>query len=337
MDFRSDLVAPAHPAILDAVVAANRGMFAPYGADPFTRDMQDRFDALFERPVALFPVLTGTAGNALSLAALVPPYGAVYCHEQAHIFTSECGAIEFATAGARLVPLAGPDGKLDAATLDEALARAGKGNPMRVQPAALSLTQATELGTVYTPEETAALSAVARRHGLRIQMDGARFANAAAALARSPADLTWRVGVDLLVFGSTKNGTLGAELVVAFDPVLAEDLRFRWKRAGHLPSKARYLSAQLAAYVSDGLWLELAGRSNRGARRIADALRARDVAPACPVEVNEVFVRLAEPVLQRLTDAGVGFHRWDGTLIRLVTNWCTTDEECDRLVELATG
>lgn len=336
MNFMSDNVTGAAPEILDALVAANKGTAPSYGADEWTHRLTTRLSTLFERDVAVFPVATGTAANALSLAALTPPWGSIYCHAEAHIQADECGAPEMFTGGAKLVPLPGDHGKITPDTLSDALARVHKGFVHSVQPAALSLTQATECGTVYTPDELAALTAIARRHGLYVHMDGARFANAMATLGCSPADATWRVGVDVLSFGATKNGALGAEAVVFFDRSLTENFGYRRKRAAHLFSKMRFLSAQLEAYLHDGLWLRLAGHANRMAQRLADGLSALPgAALAHPVDANEVFVSLPEPVIAGLEAAGFGFYRWDGSVVRLVTAWSTQEADVDALVEAA--
>ena len=217
-DFRSDNVAGAAPEVVNALAAAAIGSADPYGQDPLTTSVTRRLSALFEAEVTVFPVATGTAANALALSALVPPYGAVYCHQESHIHVDECGAPEMATGGAKLVPLAGEGGKLTPATLTAALAGAGIGVVHRVQPAALSLTQATEAGTVYRPQEVAALSDVAHAHGMAVHMDGARFANAVARLGCAPAEVTWKAGVDVLSLGGTKGGCLAAEVVVFFNP-----------------------------------------------------------------------------------------------------------------------
>src|SRR6185312_1799022 len=248
---------------------------------------------------AVFPVATGTAANALALAALTPPWGAIYCHEAAHIQSDECGAPEFFAAGAKLLPLAGEDAKLMPATVEAALLE--RGVVHHVQPSALSISQATEAGTLYRPAEIAALGALARRHGLALHMDGARFANAVAALGCAPADLTWRAGVDALSFGATKNGALAAEAVIFFDPAKAADLAYRRKRAGHLFSKMRFLSAQLDAYLADGLWLRNARHANAMAARLGQGLaRLPGARLVHPVEANEVFVELAEASIAAL-------------------------------------
>ncbi len=340
MNFMSDNVAGASPEILAALRDANRGAALPYGNDAITARLRDRLSDVFERAVAVFPVATGTAANALALAAMAPPWGAIYCHAAAHVATDECGAPELYTGGAKLVPLDGPDGKLTPAALDAALAASGAGEVHHVQPAALSLTQATEAGTVYRPAEIAALAEVARGHGLRVHMDGARFANALASLGRTPAEITWRAGVDALSLGATKNGALAAEAVVLFDPALAETMGFRRKRGGHLFSKMRFLSAQLDAYLRDDLWLRNARHANAMAARLAAGLGALDgVSLLHPVEANEIFARLPLAMADGIEAAGFGFYRWGadaaGTTVRLVTAFDTREADVDAMVAAA--
>ena len=342
MNFNSDNVTGASPEIIAALAAANGGAVGSYGDDPFTQRVEARFRALFEREVAVFPVATGTAANALCLAACTPPWGVVYCHRAAHIAVDECGAPEFYAGGAKLALLDGADAKLALATLADALAAGGAGIVHHAQPAAVSLSQATECGTAYRPAELAALAEIAHRHGCKLHVDGARFANALVTLGCRAADATWRAGVDLLSFGATKNGALAAEAIVVFDPDLAATIGYRRKRAGHLFSKLRFLSAQLDAYLADDLWLRNARHANAMARRMADGLARlanRGVALVHPVEANELFVRLPAPVRAGLTQDGFLFHGWgappagpDGGVVRLVTAWCTDPADVDQLV-----
>ncbi len=335
-DFRSDNVAGAAPEIVNALAAAAVGSATPYGEDPLTASVTRRLSAIFETEVTVFPVATGTAANALALAALVPPYGSVYCHEESHINVDECGAPENFTGGAKLVPLAGEGGKLTPEPLTAALGKAGIGVVHRVQPSALSLTQATEAGTVYRPDEVAALVEVAHAHGMAVHMDGARFANAIAHLGCTPAEVTWKAGVDVLALGGTKGGCLAAEAVVFFNPALAEDFEFRRKRAAHLFSKMRFLSAQLDAWLADDLWLRLARHANAMAARLSQGLAALPGAElAHPVEANEIFVRLPAPVADGLEAAGFRFYRWDGTLLRLVTAFDTPQATVDAFLKIA--
>ncbi len=337
MNFRSDNVVGVAPEILAAIAAANEGTAPSYGDDAVTRRLERRVAELFEHEVAVFPVATGTAANALALASLTPAWGAIYCHEASHVQTDECGAPEFFAGGAKLLALAGADAKLAPATVAAAMIE--RGIVHHVQPAALSISQATEAGTLYRPAEIAALGAMARRHGLAFHMDGARFANAVAALGCSPAELTWRAGVDVLSLGATKNGALAAEAVVFFTPAKAADFAFRRKRGGHLFSKMRFLSAQLEAYLADGLWLRLAAHANRLAARLSVGLAALPGARLRhPTEANEVFVELPEAAITALAAAGVGFYRWGGaasTCLRLVTAFDTREADVDAAIAAA--
>ena len=338
VDLRSDNVAPVAPEILAAIEAANRGPAASYGADAYSERLQQTFRALFETDLLVFPVLTGTAANALGIAQLAPPYGAVFCHEHAHLNIDECGAPEFFSGGAKLVLVGGAHGRIDSGALVRALEALDAHDDHQVKPSALSLSQATECGTVYGLDEIRRLTAVAREANLRVHMDGARIANAVQRLGCSPAEATWRAGIDVLSFGATKNGALAAEAVVVFDRALADELGRRRKRAGHLLSKMRYVSAQLEAYVADGLWLRLAERANRAAAKLAEGLRGIDgVTLAHPVEANEIFVHLPPALAAGLEKAGIAFHPWPGArdLYRLVASYCTGDAAVERVLECA--
>ncbi|MBK7902361.1 MAG: low specificity L-threonine aldolase [Proteobacteria bacterium] len=292
-DFRSDNVGGVAPELLEALLAANRGTAAPYGDDDCTHAMTARFRHAFEHDgLAAFPLATGTGANAVALAGLANPYGAIYCHETAHINVYECGAPELFT-GAKLVGLTGDGYKLQAAVLDAALALAGRGNATRVQPFALNLTQPTDFGTLYSIDELRHLSEVAHRHGLLVHLDGARFANAIAALGCSPAEMTWRAGIDVVSFGATKNGAMNAEAVLVFDPAVAARIPYLMKRGGQVVSKARFLSAQLERYLADDCWLDRARRSNANAARLAQRLQAiPGVELSGKVEINMLFARL---------------------------------------------
>jgi threonine aldolase len=328
--------------VIDAIVAANAGALHAYGDDPYTERLTALACDLFETDVAIYPVTTGTAANALALATLTPPYGAVYCHETAHIATDECGAPEFYTAGAKIVGLPSADGKIVPAQLDAPLRYAAELGVHHVRPAALSLTQATEWGTVYTPAEVQALSAAARAYRLGVHMDGARIANAIAQLGCSPADLTWKCGVDVLSLGATKNGAMAAEAVVFFDRARADSFAARRKRAGHLWSKMRFLSVQLIAYLHDGLWLRNARHANAMTARLAAGL---GVLPGLrlvqPVQANELFVAMPDRVIDALLAEGFEFYRWPvpagafAPVIRLVTSFCTTSADVDAFVAAA--
>ncbi|MBM3568151.1 MAG: low specificity L-threonine aldolase [Alphaproteobacteria bacterium] len=341
MRFVSDNTAAVHPKIMAAIAAANRDPAPAYGGDDLTKRLTRRFSELFEKDVTVLPVATGTAANSISLAALCPSYGAVFCHREAHVEVDECGAPEFYTGGAKLVALDGAAGKLDAKTLDAAISNAGIGVQHHVQPAAISLTNATEAGTLYRPDETAAIGAVAKKYRLGLHVDGARFANAVAALNCRPADLTWKAGVDLLSFGATKGGAMAAEAAIAFTPEAAQSLIYRRKRGGHLFSKMRFLSAQLEAYLTDGLWLEAARHANRLAQRLKTGLeRLPGVKLMFPVEANEVFVDLPAPMLDRLYAAGWPKRPWPGypaSMIRLVASGVDSEADVDAFLARLTG
>ncbi|MBV8973041.1 MAG: low specificity L-threonine aldolase [Sphingomonadaceae bacterium] len=330
MNFQSDNAAGVRLDILAAVTAAVGPSAHAYDGDAWTARLDDAYSDLFGYRCTVLPVSTGTAANALALAAMVPPYGAVVCHAEAHINVDECGAPEFFSGGAKLVLCAGEAGKLTPATV--AAATAGfRGDIHQVQPRALSLTQATECGTVYAPAEVAALAGLARDRGWRVHMDGARFANAVAALGCHPGDVTWRAGVDVLSLGVIKNGGMSAEAMVIFAPDLVEQVRFRRKRAGQLPSKGRFAAAQLLAYIDGGRWLATAAVANAGAQRLAKAAGSRVV---WPVEANEVFVRLDAAEAARLRGAGFLFYDWglpaEG-IVRLVVAWDTPPGDIDAL------
>ena len=332
IDFRSDNCGRAAPELIAALTAANDGSVLGYGGDPYTAALQERYTALFEAPVRVYPVATGTAANALALAAASTPFGAIYCSAEAHVNTSECNATAFFGGGTKLVPVDGPHGKVDAQALAEAIAASGKGLAHKSQPAAVNLVQASDLGAVYTREEIEAVCRVAHEHGLKVHLDGARFANALATLGCTPAQATWRAGVDLMSFGATKNGGLLTDAIVVFNPDAAPDLGFHLRRAGLVWSKMRFASAQLMAYVEDDLWLRLAARANAAAARLAAEVRAVGQAKLlAPVEANELFVELAPAALDALAEDGFLFYRRGSRLGRFVCRWDTTEEETHAL------
>ena len=332
-DFRSDNTGAAAPQLIEAIAAANTGTAAGYGGDEWTAAVQARFSELFETKVRVFPVATGTAANALALASICPPFGAVYCSPNAHIDTSECNATSFFGGGIKLVPVAGPHGKMDPAVLSEALAGAGVGLSHKSQPTAVNLTQATDLGAVYRLDEIGALTAIARAHGLKVHMDGARFANAMARLGCTPAEATWKQGVDILSFGVTKNGGVMADAIVVFSPDVATHLAFHLRRAGQVWSKMRFASAQLIRYVEGGLWLDLARRANAAAARIAEELSGTPgIRLLAPVEANEIFADMTPAAMDVLEKEGIRFFRRGQRLARFVCRWDTTDAEIRALL-----
>lgn len=324
--FLSDNTSPAAPEIMAAIAAANHGYAKAYGEDPWSERLDEVLGRFFGARVRAFAVATGTAANSLALATLAPPYGALFAHEEAHIAVDECGAPGFFCGGAQLALLPGEHGRLAAGTLRRAL-EAHPVSVHSVQPAAVSITQATECGTTYAPGQIAELAGIAHAHGLKLHMDGARFANALVHLGCEPGQVTWRAGVDVLSFGATKNGALGAEAVVFFDTDLVRDFELRRKRAGHLLSKSRYVTAQLCAYVESGLWERNARHANRLARRIAIAA---DTLLLHPVEANEVFLTLGEARKARLREQGFAFYDWGATdsgQARFVVSWDQAEDE----------
>jgi len=316
MLFFSDNTAPVHPAVLAAMQAAD-AVDAAYDGDALSRALDARFSALFEREVAVIWTSTGTSANGLALALLCPPYGGILTHEEAHIVADECGAVELQTGGARLMACAGAGGKLSAETLEARMAAMGQ-SVHQIAPHAVSITNVTEYGLVYRPEDVAEIGAFCRARGLRLHMDGARFANAVAMLGCAPADVTWRAGVDALSFGFTKNGAMNAEALVLFDPARADEARRRRKRAGHLLSKGRYVAAQLHAMLDDDLWLANARAANAAAHPLA-GLGADRLLHA--VEANEIFLRLTADEADRLRARGFGFHMMGAGTARFVTSW----------------
>jgi len=343
MNFRSDNEVGAHPAIIEAVSRAfSAGPVHSYGADEWTRRVEQRLRDLFEKPdLVAFPVATGTAANGLALACCTPPWGSIFCQPNAHIAAEETNAPEFFTSGARLFRIEGPAGKVDPRKLAEALAQPVYGVVHFPQPSAVSITQATECGTVYGPEEIAAIATSAHRHGLKLHMDGARFANALSFVGCTPAELSWKAGVDVLSFGATKNGAMAAEAVVFFNADLAREFEFRRKRGGHLLSKMRLLSAQLDAYLTDGLWLANARHANAMARHLVAGLTAlKGTQLLYPVDANEIFVVLPARMHDALEAAGAQYHPWPSDrpgerAFRLVTAFDTNPADVDRFLSIA--
>jgi threonine aldolase len=330
IELRSDNTAGVAPEILAAVQAANTGSALAYGGDDLTAHLHDVVRSVFEHPTArVFPVTSGTAANSLALSAATPPWGAVLCHPSAHIVTAEGGATSMYGGGAVMQGVGGAHGLIEPERLRSALDAVRWGDPHESQPSVLSLTVPSDHGTLYRPDEIAVLTGIARERGMRVHVDGARIANAVAALGCSPADVTWRVGVDALSLGATKNGALSAEAIVVFDDRIADELVYRTKRAGHVTSKMRFQSAQVTAYLTDGLWLRMAASSNqRMAELVAELepLASHGVRMQEPVDVNMAFVELPSSAIEALA-AHVLFYRMSDTSVRLVTSWQTTAED----------
>ena len=321
MRFFSDNAAPVAPQVLAALAQADQ-LDTAYDGDRWSRSLDARFSELFETEVKVLWVPTGTAANCLALAALCPPHGSILCHRDAHIQNDECGAPEFFTHGAKLMLAEGEGAKLTPAAIEAVLAGI-RDDVHQVQPHAISITNATEYGLVYSPEEVAASGALAKARGLGLHMDGARFANAVATLGCSVADLTWRAGVDALSFGFVKNGGMGAEALVFFRPELADATYYRRKRAGMLFSKGRYLAAQILAMLDDDLWLANGRAANAGAQLLAQAAGDRLVHP---VEANEVFLKATPEEAASLRALGFDFYDWAPGEVRLVTSWDQREE-----------
>ncbi len=341
MNFGSDNWAGAAPEIIDAIVRANKGLAPAYGGDDLTARVEAQFSDLFETDCAVYFVATGGAANGLALSVMTPPYGMVLCHEQSHVQMDECAGPEFFTGGAKLLPIAGNAGKLTPQSVAKALASFPHRPPHGAPEHVLSLTQATECGTIYSANELKALCDFAHAAGLKVHMDGARFANAVAALDVSPAALSWRAGVDVLCFGGTKNGALAAEAVIFFDKTMAKDFEFRRKRAGHLWSKMRFVAAQFDAYIADDLWLRLARHANAMAEELSNGLAVTGgVEISYPTEINQVFACFPDGVADNLKDQGAIFFPWvtpgdpaNGKMHRLVTSFNTTSQEVDAFLK----
>jgi len=334
MRFASDNTSGAAPEVIAALLRTNDGYDRSYGADAIMARVTALVREIFEAPEAVVHlVATGTAANALAIATHCPPWGAVFCHTHAHVAEDECNAPEF-YSGAKLVLVPGDHGKITPDTLGDALSRTGESGVHGVQRGMLTLTNVTEAGTVYKPAEISALTALAKAQALPCHLDGARFANALVATGASPAEMTWKAGIDVLSLGGTKNGCLGVEGVVLFDPAKAWELELRRKRGGHLFSKHRFLSAQMEAYLTDNLWLRLAAQANAVGQRLADGLAAKPaVTQAHPVQANMQFPDWPEGSHARLEAAGAAYYRFPAApgreAARLVTSWSTTDADVD--------
>ena len=326
MRFFSDNAAAAHPAVLDAIAASNR-VDTAYDGDEWSQRLDAAFSDLFETRVRALWVTTGTAANCLALAALCPPHGGIICHRDAHIEVDEAGAPGFYTHGAKLILVDGPGAKVTPEAATAAIGAVRK-DVHQVQPHALSITNATEYGLAFSAEEVAALGELARAHGLGFHMDGARFANAIASTGASPAEVTWRAGVDALSFGFVKNGGLNAEALILFKTELADEILVRRKRAGHLLSKGRMLAAQILALLENDLWLSNARASNAAAQALAAAAADRLI---YPVEANELFLRATAEEAAKLRSQGFDFYDWGTSEIRFVTSWDSTSEAVDKL------
>ncbi|MDC9823414.1 low specificity L-threonine aldolase [Devosia sp. ZB163] len=343
MNFASDNWAGATPEVMAALVKANDGAAPAYGSDALTRRVTGLFSEVFEKEVEVWFTATGTGSNSLGLAALSRPGGLVLCSSEAHIHSDEWGATEFQSGGMKLVTMPQVAGRVSAEALRQTLSRFPEGNRFGV-PVALSLTNATECGTVYAPAAVAELAGLARAQGLAVHMDGARFGNAVAATGAKPAELTWKSGVDFLSFGGTKNGCWAAEAIVVFSPDKLSDLAARRQRAGHTFSKSRFVAAQFEAYLTGGNWLRWAGQANARAEQLRVGLRASSQARlGWGSEANEVFAVLPRETIARIRLAGGTLYEWpaegmgltaDEDLVRLVTSWATSPDEVARFLAM---
>jgi threonine aldolase len=330
IELRSDNAAGVAPEIIAAISGANTGSALAYGDDDWTVQLRDKVREVFEHPHAeVFPVISGTAANSIGLAALCPPWGSVLCHQTAHVLQSECGATSMFGAGAIMRGVAGDGFRIGVDELRATFDATRWGDPHHSQPSVLSLTIPSDHGTLYTTQQVAELVAIARERGLRAHLDGARIANALAALGCSPADLTWRAGIDAFSLGATKNGVLSTDAIVCFDPDISAQLVYRVKRAGHVASKMRFQSVQLTRYLTDGLWLRLAAHSNAAMTRLADGLRGLGIELLNDPDVNMVFARVEPVVADRMAEEGLLFYRMTNDTIRLVTSFQTTDDQID--------
>lgn len=347
MQFASDNWAGAHPKIVQGLIELTEGFAPAYGGSSLDQAVVVRFNEIFEREVQVFFVGTGTCANALALAAVNRPGGVVFCHREAHLVEDECGATEYLTGGARLYQVAGRLGRIDLGNLARAVDRHAAAHIRHGQPMAVSLTQATEIGTVYRPEQIALLGAFCHEHALPLHMDGARFANALITLGLTPAQMTWKQGVDIVSFGATKNGCWCAEALIFMDPAMATQTAFLRKRAAQHFSKSRFISAQFMAYFENDLWLQLARHANATASRLAEAIRdSKSIRLAWQPEANEVFAVMRRSTAEWLKSRGADFYSWrlphlhtesigeDEDLFRFVTNFSTTNEEVERFCAL---
>ena len=323
--FASDNVAGACPEVLEAILKANEGDRAPYGDDEISKNLQDKFSEIFEKEVIVFPTSSGTAANALALSTMTPSFGNIYCHKLSHINVDECGAPEFYTGGAKLVNLNGINGKITAEELNKSIS--GKGVVHHTQPSSVSITQLCETGEAYELDEVKKISEIAHNHKLNMHMDGARFANALVSLDCSPAEMTWKSGIDVLSFGATKNGCLAAEAIIFFKPELVGNLPFLMKRAGHLLSKMSFVSAQLDAYITNEVWLRNAKHANAMGKKLSQGLdQHKNIELAYPTDANEIFVKIPKDIIDQLNSEGytINDDEWDGKAVRLVTAWNTS-------------
>ena len=331
--FASDNVTPACPEVMEAINQANIGNIESYGHDKWSKVLDNKFSELFEKDVKVFTAVTGTAANSLALSSITPSYGNIYCHKISHINVDECGAPEFFTGGAKLITIDGDDGKFNSDELKKNIR--GSGVVHNTQPASVSITQSCETGVIYKLDEILKINQVAKENGMKIHMDGARFSNAIASLNKSPAEATWKLGIDVLTFGGTKNGCMDAEAIIFFNPSDVNNFQYLQKRSGQLLSKARFLSSQLDAYITDGLWLRNAIHANDMARKLSEKLsKINSFELTYPTESNEIFIKMPKNIQDHLNNEGysaIPDDMFDGS-VRFVTAWNTSLNDIENLI-----
>lgn len=339
MNFLSDTTSPAHPDVLASLADANHGYAPSYGNDRLTAELKSRLESLFETELELVLTTSGTASNALALSILCPPHGMILCHDEAHIHRDERGAPEFFTGGGKLLPLRGSHAKIDPAELEQALAQWPQDFVHTPPPRVLSVSNLNESGCRYSARELKALTGPAKAKGLGVHFDGARFANALVSSTESAAAMSWQAGADILCLGATKNGALGAEAILLFGEARARlsELQARQKRSGHMGPKARYIAAQMLAWLRDDLWLDLARHANAAAAEIAQILRKAGADILHPVDGNEVFARMDDALAEQLRTGGAGFYQWPDGSARLVASWSTSDAELRAFEKIVSG
>lgn len=334
MNFKSDNVVGIHPAIIDSILKANEGTSAAYGKDTYSEKLKIKCSEIFETEVAVYLTNTGTAANCLGLSALAKPFETICCHEKAHINTDECGALGLFTGGAKLVSFPGKFGKIDLDALTHYVDETGVHHPHGGKPSTVSISQATECGTIYKLEEIRKISKFVKSRGLALHMDGARFANSLVTLGCSPAEATWKVGVDVMTFGATKNGTMAGEAIIFFNQKYAENFDYIHMRAGQLASKMRFFSCQFLAYLENGLWLKEAGHANSMAKKLLRLFDHYDIEVEYPVEANEIFVTIPKKIVEHLRESGAGFYDWGvpgSDSYRFLTSCFTSNGDLEKL------
>jgi threonine aldolase len=329
MDFRSDNTSPASPEIIQALVQANEGYQNPYGADDYSVLLKNKFSEIFEKEVTVYLTSTGTAANCLALSSLVTANQSIACHKEAHIYTDECGAPSLFTNGAALLLVDGKEGKINAEELDVLIQHAKSSGPYIQKPGCISVTQTTESGTVYSVDELAKINSIAQKYAMPMHMDGARFANSIASLNCTPAEITWKAGIDVMSFGATKNGALSAEAIVFFNQKYTQDFEYTLKRAGQTFSKNRFFACQFLAYFENNLWLRNAKNANFIAQLLVNIFNKFQIKIVYQVQANEVFVELTTDLAGFLTKKGCKFYQWNKpkSLYRFVASYCSKSSE----------